>query len=241
MARAPNLAGGAANGHAYHKGNVAEDLRAAAKRILATERLEDVTLRRLTREVGVTPANFYNHFKSLDELLLSIAAAGFDDLTARAAVIFSGPGSRTDLLAAAATECVAFCVRNKQLVRLMFRRADGEQYAEYPVATHRSFGSLVEFIYGEGSYQPASATEVHERYGIALGFLALWYGFAALTSEGLFELNVENESELGRFIKNSVRPFLDGSVVSLLEAADKARRDPIPSSDPQNRNRASMP
>ena len=43
---------------------------AAAERILETESVEDVTARRLCREVGVTSGNFYNHFESLDFLLL---------------------------------------------------------------------------------------------------------------------------------------------------------------------------
>ena len=58
----------------YHRGNVAEDLIAAAVRLLKTERYEDLSVRRLTREVGVTPANFYNHFENLEDLLLTIAA-----------------------------------------------------------------------------------------------------------------------------------------------------------------------
>ena len=63
----------------YHKGNVAEDLMAVAVRILETERVEDLSVRRLAREVGVTPANFYNHFVSLNDLLLDLAADAFED------------------------------------------------------------------------------------------------------------------------------------------------------------------
>mgnify|MGYP003363473360 FL=1 len=54
----------------YHKGNVAEDLRLTTLRILQTERLEDLSVRRLTREVRVAPANFYNHYASLNMLLV---------------------------------------------------------------------------------------------------------------------------------------------------------------------------
>lgn len=43
----------------YHKGNVPLRMMEAAERILATETVEDITARRLCREVGVTSANFY--------------------------------------------------------------------------------------------------------------------------------------------------------------------------------------
>ena len=42
----------------YHKGNVAEDLKLAAIRILEAETVEDLSVRRLAREIGVTAANF---------------------------------------------------------------------------------------------------------------------------------------------------------------------------------------
>src|SRR4051812_9067388 len=63
---------------AYHKGNVAQDLLEVATRLLKTERVEDITVRRLCREVGVTPGNFYNHFPTLEWLLLDLAADGFE-------------------------------------------------------------------------------------------------------------------------------------------------------------------
>ena len=58
----------------YHKGNVSEDLFAAASRLIETEGLESLTVRRLCREVGVTAGNFYNHYPSLEHLLLDVAA-----------------------------------------------------------------------------------------------------------------------------------------------------------------------
>jgi AcrR family transcriptional regulator len=67
----------AARPRQYHKGNVAEDLKLAALRILDTERVEDLSVRRLTREVGVTPANFYNHFQTLTDLLMDVGADTF--------------------------------------------------------------------------------------------------------------------------------------------------------------------
>lgn len=221
MTSAPDLARGAATARAYHKGNVAADLRTAAERILATERLEDVTLRRLTREVGVTPANFYNHYNSMDELLFSIGATGFDKLHELAQPIFSRKGPKVDLLVAVATEYIKFCVRNRQLARLMFRRADGFQYEAYPAAANRAFAGLIGFIYGEEAAKDAvPPAGTHERFGVAFGFFALWHGVAQIVAEGAFQLDVDNEAGLKSFIEHAVRPLLDGSAASLISMTE---------------------
>ncbi len=46
----------------------------AASRILEAETVEDLSVRRRAREVGVTPADFYNHYPTLNDLLLEIGA-----------------------------------------------------------------------------------------------------------------------------------------------------------------------
>lgn len=219
--RAADLAGGAPSTSAYHKGNVAADLRSAAERILATERLEDVTLRRLAREVGVTSANFYNHYNSMDHLLFSIGAAGFEKMHELARSIFSREGPKADPLVAAATEYAKFCVRNRQLARLMFRRADGFQYEAYPAAANRAFAGLIAFLYGEEAAKKAiPPAGTHDHFGIAFGFFALWYGAALIVAEGLFLLDVDDEAELTRFIVHAVRPFFDGSAANLIAIAE---------------------
>lgn len=61
----------------YHHG----DLRAALiGEALAAGSLETMSLRQLAQRVGVTPAAVYRHFQGKDELLLTLAALGFERL-----------------------------------------------------------------------------------------------------------------------------------------------------------------
>lgn len=218
MASSLDPAAGAASRRAYHKGNVAEDLRKAAARILATERLEDVTLRRLTREVGVTPANFYNHFKSLDELLFSLAAAGFSELIERATAIMAQEGDQADILVTWAIDFVQFAVHNRELARVMFRKPDSE-YHEYQMAAQRAMALLVRFLYDE-EYHPTLPLTMSQQYGAAVGYFALWYGLARVALDRFFDLDADNDDELAGFVENSVRPIVD----SLLLSGDAIRR-----------------
>src|SRR5438128_11460667 len=98
----------------YHKGNVAEDLLAAAAKILKTERFEDLSVRRLARHVGVTPGNFYHHFPSLSDLLLNLAADGFDERRRTTARTMRSARTRAE----AARKCMAafvdLAIQNRQ-------------------------------------------------------------------------------------------------------------------------------
>lgn len=63
--------------------STAGKISAAAAKLLDREGAEAVTMRRVARAVRITPMALYRHFADRDGLLNSLAAAGFDDLTAR--------------------------------------------------------------------------------------------------------------------------------------------------------------
>ena len=62
----------------YHHGNVKTALIEAAKTILMTEKAQNLTLRRLAKEVGVTPTAVYNHFSDKDALIVAVKTEGFE-------------------------------------------------------------------------------------------------------------------------------------------------------------------
>lgn len=57
----------------YHHGNLAEELILKAKKIFLEEDVNAVTIRRITKELEVSPMAFYSHFSGLDELLNGLA------------------------------------------------------------------------------------------------------------------------------------------------------------------------
>lgn len=56
----------------YHHGNVKEALLNVAMQFIEANQLESISLRRLSKEVGVSPAAVYNHFTDKDALMLAI-------------------------------------------------------------------------------------------------------------------------------------------------------------------------
>lgn len=58
--------------HPYHHGNVKEALINAAMTFIASDNAELISLRRLSKEIGITPSAVYNHFADKDALMLAV-------------------------------------------------------------------------------------------------------------------------------------------------------------------------
>jgi AcrR family transcriptional regulator len=185
---------------AYHKGNVSRDLLAAASRILKTERVEDISVRRLAREVGVTPANFYNHFASLDELLLMLAAEGFDEIRINSEQILAEKKNRREALLQRSWMFVEFAIASGR-----FREA-----------SHASFGQLMYLIYGENIYDPKNLKNSHSKGRAAYAVFAMVYGLARNIIEEQFEFETGTRAEIRQFVEDAMSTLLDGTVATEL-------------------------
>lgn len=64
----------------YHHGNVKAALIEAAMALIDNKQTENISLRRLAKEVGVTPSAVYNHFADKDSLMLAIKIRLYEDL-----------------------------------------------------------------------------------------------------------------------------------------------------------------
>lgn len=64
----------------YHHGNVKSALIDAAIGLIDTNKTDTISLRRLAKEVGVTPSAVYNHFADKDSLMLAIKIRLYEDL-----------------------------------------------------------------------------------------------------------------------------------------------------------------
>lgn len=202
----------------YHKGNVAEDLMAVAVRILETERVEDLSVRRLAREVGVTPANFYNHFPSLNDLLLEIAAGAFDKRAEQIAHIRRTSKTRAEALKRSVLSYVDFACTNHQVFRIMFGYVqDADKHDRYRTAGDKSFGQLVELVYGKPIYDPDDLVASHEKAKVAYGVFAMSYGLARIVAEGQFSFTPGNERVESRaFVESVIDAFIAGELGAVL-------------------------
>lgn len=195
----------------YHKGHVAEDLKSIARRLIDAEGLDNVTLRRLCREVGVTAANFYNHYPSLEYLLLDIAADGANELASRTLRVMRRAKSRNEKLVELAIEFVEFGRDFPDLFRIMYGQINGSHDHEaFQTAMEGSFAQLVELIYGSDLYRPNDVVWSHEQCPKAYAFFSFCYGAARLVSMQLFTFPSGTKAERQRFVRELSWIFVNG-------------------------------
>ena len=75
----------------YHHGHVAEAMRSAARAMIDQDGPEGLGLREAARRIGVSATASYRHYQSKDDLLASVAAEGFRELSAVLNVAIRGP------------------------------------------------------------------------------------------------------------------------------------------------------
>jgi AcrR family transcriptional regulator len=99
--------------------NVRVALLEAAARLIATEGVAALTLRRVTDEVGTSTMAVYTHFGGMPQLRRAVREEGFDRLGRRLAGITRGPDPVADL-ARIALAYYAAGVDDPELYRVMF-------------------------------------------------------------------------------------------------------------------------
>lgn len=163
----------------YHHGDLKEALVDAAIRTMDAESLKAVTIRRLTREIGVSHAAPYHHFPDLDALLAAVAARGFGLL--REEMYRNALGSKTDAfgqLQAAGTAYVTFAVSQPELFRLMFggRWRDTTRYPELQEAERGALVALQEMLVealGQSDGRPVIEAAARSAWALVHGIAML--------------------------------------------------------------------
>lgn len=195
----------------YHKGNVKASLVSAARRLLETETVEAITARRLCREVGVSSANFYNHFDSLEQLFLDVAAEGFASRAAENRRLLKRGGAREDMLVQLAQNLVEFACSEPELFRLMFGQlGDVSSHPHYVSQADDSFRVLVQIVHGEDLYRPEDLEHSHEACKAAYAFFSFIYGLARSYSQGLIANASGTRAERRRFVEDLTRQVITG-------------------------------
>ncbi len=159
----------------YRHGNVPNAMRAAARAILDEEGVDAVGLREAARRVGVSATAAYRHFSSKEDLLASVAAEGFADLSAALEAALKG----SDPLMGLGLAYVEFALRKKGLFRLMFGPLLVER-AKYP-ALNDAAGATMALI------QRATAAQARpdEQSAGAMATWGLVHGISSLFIDGL--------------------------------------------------------
>jgi AcrR family transcriptional regulator len=188
----------------YHHGNLRTALLAQAERTVRERGVNELSLRELAREVGVSHAAPRRHFPDRQALLDALAQAGFERLGAelRAAIDGAGEGFRERLEAAAAAY-IDFAVNDAEMLELMFAGKHGQSAEALTEAAERAFSVLFELIV-QGQTEGALESGDPERVGLVL--FAIIQGLAALVTGGLVEAD-----QLDWLLPEAIAHFLRGS------------------------------
>jgi AcrR family transcriptional regulator len=188
----------------YHHGNLRTALLAEAERTVRERGVQELSLRELARQVGVSHGAPRRHFPDRQALLDAVAEAGFGRLGAelRRAVDDAGEEFPARLRATAAAY-VRFATRDAALLELMFAGKHNEQSGALHEAADRAFSVILELIQqgqADGALEPGEP----ERVGMVL--FATIQGVAALVTGGMVD-----PVQLDELLVDSIEHFLRGS------------------------------
>jgi len=161
----------AATARGYHHGDLRSALVTAAAALLERDGAEALSFRAVARAAGVSQAAPYNHFSGRDDLLATVAEAGFRALQAsQIAAAEQAPPGLTRVISLG-MDYLAFATARPQLFRLMFGIGVAN-WCAYPAvaeAKHLSFGpfraALLDYL---GAETPPATLEAAAHAGWAL-------------------------------------------------------------------------
>jgi AcrR family transcriptional regulator len=188
----------------YHHGNLRTALLEEAERTVRDQGIDQLSLRALAREVGVSHAAPRRHFPDRQALLDALAEAGFARLgeELRGAVDAAGPDFEAQLQAAAAAY-TRFATEDAALLELMFASKHQAPSAQLEQAGERAFSVILELI-ERGQAVGALPAGEPERVGLLL--FATMQGIAALVAGGM--VGAEQRDGL---VADAVANFIAGS------------------------------
>jgi AcrR family transcriptional regulator len=190
----------------YHHGNLRTALLEQAARTVREHGADELSLRELARQVGVSHSAPRRHFADLQALRAALAEAGFVRLGAelRAAVDAAGPdfGARLQSTAAA---YIRFATEEAALLELMFASKQHEQSATLHETAERAFAVMLDLI-GEG--QAAGVLDQGDLERVGLVLFATMQGIAALVTSGMVDADQVDElvnDANALFLRNAAR------------------------------------
>jgi AcrR family transcriptional regulator len=192
------------NDRPYHHGNLRSALLAQAERTVRERGVQELSLRELAREIGVSHGAPRRHFPDRQALLDALSEAGFARLGAELRSAADGAGEEFEArLRATAAAYVRFATRDAALLELMFAGKHREESGALHEAAERTFSIMLELIQ-QGQDDGALERGDPERIGLVL--LATIQGIAALVTGGVVQAD-----QLDELVADAIAHFLRGS------------------------------
>jgi AcrR family transcriptional regulator len=183
----------------YHHGNLREALLRAGERSLEAGGAQNLSLRELAREVGVSHAAPRRHFADKQALLDALALAGFAELGAALAAAAEQAGSDFDArLLALARAYVAYATGHPALVELMF--ASKHQAGAAPELAEAADAAFAPALRVVAEGQAAGTVVAGDPERVAKVAFAALHGLVALTNNGMLGADLRLDEAVQRLI-----------------------------------------
>ena len=187
----------------YHHGRLRATLLAEAERTLRERGIEQLSLRDLARQAGVSHGAPRRHFPDRQALLDALAEAGWARLGEEvSAAIDNAGGDYEARLQALGTAYIRFATRDAALMELMFAAKSAGQSAALPAASERLFIAVGDLIH-EGQHAGRLPPGDPERLRLLL--MATSVGIGALVTSGTVET-----AQVDELIADAVSLFTRG-------------------------------
>lgn len=194
----------------YHHQDLRNHLVGTASKILEEEGLDSLTMRHLSRTIGVSRSASYRHFQDKTALLGAIAADGFLQLNAALEDAAGKTAAPIDLFRECSTAYVTFAVTRSTIYNLMFgfELNDGAPVPELSDAAGRAFSVITGII---GICQEAGVFRSSDPVELANVAWSSLHGLSTL------------------LINGAVRLTRDGRLIhALMAGSDPIREEDIP-------------
>jgi AcrR family transcriptional regulator len=167
----------------YHHGNLRQELLRAAEAALEARGVQQLSLRELSRELGVSHASPQRHFATKQDLLNALATVGFQRCDAIAAKVAATPGQDFNArLTKMALAQLGFALKHPALLALMSAvKRQPVLPPELLTALHAAFAHLPRILQ-EG--QEAGKIVPGDPYRLALTIGAVVEGLVAISIDG---------------------------------------------------------
>jgi len=198
----------------YHHGNLRQSLLDASVRLLDSEGMDALSLRRLAEEVGVSRQAPYHHFHDKQALLAAIGEQGFALLDQLLTGVTDDPTlSLDERLYRAVVGYLNFALDHHALYRLMFgqtlwraerSRSDTDEFQRYAKDCFRHYVQLFDLLKAAGELPENDNT-----LRLAQLLWAAMHGLAQLAADGLF-VKRDDLAEIARYTLQRLRTGTQG-------------------------------
>jgi AcrR family transcriptional regulator len=176
---------------AYHHGDLRKALLDSARMLLEEGGPPALSLREISRRVGVSAPAAYHHFRNLEAIAQAVAEQGFGELAAALANARSGEGMRAMGMA-----YIGFAQANPGLYRLMFSdglAAKSDAGAALKAMRTRAFETLRAAL--EAQVPPDQAR------ALALYLWSVTHGLALLAIDGQLGAATQAQGQIAQVLE----------------------------------------